>query len=99
MSYVHPDKITRVPINGGELLLSEGYDILHFFQPLGVFMLKYWDQDGRGISNVMIDEENGFRLSEMTGTLIVPRPSIMRSEHEMIVQWRSDNLDDADFGL
>lgn len=99
MGYIKPDAIAKVPIIGGELLLSPGYDVLHYFAPLGAVMLKYWNQEGSGMSNVLMTEESGHALAEQVGLMIVERPFIFVSEHESLVQWRADNLNDGDYGL
>lgn len=98
-NYVRPDTLSRVPITGGELILSPGYDVLHHFEPLGAFMLKYWDTDKNNMSNVLLRGASALYLMVNCGLTVVERPFILASEHESLVQWQSDSITDADFGL
>lgn len=98
-SYVKPDMLTRVPIQGGELVLSPGYDVVHYFPPLGAMMLKYWNTDNNGMSNVMVSIESGTALSEHCGLSVVTRPFILATEHEALLDWRSRELTDEAYGF
>jgi hypothetical protein len=99
VSYVRPDVITRVPITGGELKLSSAYDTVHLFQPLGAAMLKYWNTDGGGMSNVLMELDQALLLAKVGQLAIIERPFIMVSEHESLVGWRAANLNEGEFGL
>jgi hypothetical protein len=97
VSYIRPDALTRVPIIGGELSLSSAYDTVHLFQPLGAAMLKYWNSDG-GMSNVLMELDQALILSKVAQLALIERPFILASEHENLVNWRAQNLEE-DFGL
>ena len=98
MNYVRPDQITTVPIQGGELKLSVGYDVIHTFRYFGASILKYWSPDGV-MCNVMLNDDTAVALSEASGLMIVERPFMLASEHESLVTWRADNLSEGDFEL
>lgn len=93
MSYVQPDILSRIPIEGGELLVSPAYDVIHEFKPLGAYMLKYWNPENNGCSNVLLDRENATKLAAQTGLLIVQRPFIIASEHKIYLDWQVEQFD------
>lgn len=98
-NYIRPDMLSRVPIIGGELTLSPGYDVIHVFRPLGAVMLKYWNTDGGGMSNVLMSEEQGMALGNIAGLAVVERPFILATEHEQLIKWQADQMRDSDFGF
>lgn len=99
MAYIRKDRLTSIPINGGELILSSGYDVIHLFNPLGKAMLKYWNQDSGGMSNVIMDMDNAVRLGHIADLSVVQRPFILASECEMIRNYEAENLNESDFDL
>jgi hypothetical protein len=99
MKYVQPDICHRVPIQGGELILSPAYDVVHFFPQIGGVMLKYWNSEGNGMSNVLMTPEMGYALADSCGLSIVERPFIMATEHEQLINWQTQSLKEGDFGL
>ena len=93
MSYIRDDFATKIPIQGGELILSPAYDILHYFPPLGAFMLKYFKPDGTGMSDVLLDRTNAEKLAHHAGLIVVERQFILRTEHERMVEWQLEQFD------
>lgn len=93
MSYIRPDVVTKVPIEGGELVLSPAYDILHAFPPLGAYMLKYFKPDGTGMANVLLDRTNAEKLAHGAGLIVVERTFITASENEMLIEWQMEKFD------
>lgn len=99
MGYTQPDKITRVPIEGGELRLSTAFDVIHKYPPLGAYILKYWDSENRGMSNVLMTDSSAEFLVAHAGLLVVERTFITHSEHDALLQWQTSQLTDGQFGL
>lgn len=99
LNYIRKDTLSKVPIQGGELILSPGYDVIHHFEPLGAMMLKYWNTEGNTMCNVMIQPSSGLFLMEHCGLSIVDRPFILASEHEALISWQAEQMTDRDFGL
>lgn len=93
-----PDRLTRIGIEGGELLLHPGFDVVHYFPPLGSFMLKYFNEGGGGMSNVMMHEASARYIVAEAGLEIVNRGRMFDSEHDALMQWQVGNFD-AEFGL
>lgn len=98
-NYIRPDMLMKVPIQGGELVLSPGYDVVHYFPPLGAMMLKYWNTDNNGMSNVLMTVESGAALADHCGLSVISRQFILASEHESLVDWQAGQLKDGDFGF
>lgn len=99
MSYIQPDRLTRVPIEGGELILHAGFDVVHFFPPLGSYMLKYFNEGGGGMSNIMMHESSAQYIVAQAGLEVIRRPGIFESENDALMQWQAEQLMDGDFGL
>lgn len=97
--YIQPDRLTRVPIEGGELRLSAAFDVLHKFEPLGAYVLKYWDSDNGGMSNVMMTNSSAEFLVNQAGLMVVERKFITESENMALITWQANQLTDGDFGL
>lgn len=96
-SYIRADTLFRVPIEGGELRLSPAFDVLHKFDPLGAYVLKYWDSESHGMSNVMMTESSAKFLVSQAGLMVVERPFITASEHEALLSWTAQQLNEGDF--
>lgn len=97
MWYIQPDRITQVPIQDGELRLSPAFDVLHKFEPLGAYILKYWDSDSHGMSNVMMTDASADFLVAEAGLMVVERPFITASEHDALLQWRTAQLSEEGY--
>lgn len=98
-NYVRKDVVHRVPIQNGELLLSPSYDVLHHFQPLGVWLLKYWNQDSHTMCDVMLEDKAAKFLIDTCGIMTVERTFCGEFEHEHIVEWQANMLDETNLGL
>lgn len=99
MGYIQPDRLTKLPINGGELILHAGFDVVHFFPPLGSYILKYFNESGGGMSNVMLHPDSARYVVEKSGIEVVNRPCIFESENECLMQWQAEQLTDGEFGF
>lgn len=97
MSYIKPDRIFTVPIADGELYVSPATDFLHYFRPLGVYMLKYWDLDNEPprLCNVMMGEESAKWLMDKCDVECFDRKSIGEQEHEQLIHWQASELESS----
>ena len=94
MSYVQPDKIYNVPIEDGFLHLSPAYDVLHHFQPIAAWILKYWNTESGGLSDVIMCEDSARFLIKACGIQVLERDSITEFEYERVLTWRTELLTD-----
>ena len=95
--YVQPDRMYRIPIIDGELHVSPSYDILHRFEPLGAWVLKYWnvDHDPPQFSNVPMSNEAALFLIEECGIQVCYRTFIGTEEHKHLLDWQTGQIDDS----
>lgn len=101
MSYIKPDLLYTVPIDNGELHISPSMDFLHFFPPLGAYMLKYYDVDHvpPRMCNVMLNEDSARFLMDHCKVEVIFRESMGVEEHEQLLGWQAQELSDAAYGL
>jgi len=81
-SFVKPDELTRVNIEGTDQYFMVGakYDRVDFIQPLGAFMLKFYDDEG-GLATLHVDGDTAIRVAEYAGLPIVERETCTLSEY------------------
>ncbi len=97
--FVRPDVIHRVPIKGGELLLSPSHDFLHHWRRNGAWMLKYvnMESDPPSFHNVILGEEAAQFLIQECGIEVCYREYMGTQEFNHYLQWQEMNLDQLDF--
>jgi hypothetical protein len=96
--FVRADVVHRVPIQGGELLISPSMDFLHHF-PNGAWVLKYWDSenDPPRFCNVFMHEDSANYLVENCDVEVMPREFMGTAEHEQYLGWAATQLTELDF--
>lgn len=99
MSYISPDRLYSVPVDNGILHISPSMDFLHFFPPLGAYMLKYYDVDHvpPRMCNVMMNEDSARFLMENCKVEVIFRESMGVQEHEQLLTWQASQLSDSAF--
>lgn len=95
--YIQPDMCFTVPIEGGHLLLSRSYDVLHHFAPLNAFILKYWNQETRAMCDVIMHPESAAFLIDKCGIGVLERDGISTTEHERLLEFQQGDLSALDF--
>lgn len=91
---VIPDSVTVVPITGGELRLHPAYDVVHRFEWLGFNILKYWNQEAGGVSNIAIDDQAAVFLHADVGIEVLQRRKISAHEYVIYQDWVASKLDE-----
>lgn len=101
MGYVKPDKVYKVPVTDGELKICPTIDFIHFFPPLGAYILKYFNMESEPprLCNVPMDEKAAYFLMQQCEVECVFRESMGEEEHDQWVNWQTTELNEADFGL
>lgn len=101
MGYVKPDKVYNIPIIGGELQICPSIDFLHFFPPLGAFLLKYFNMDivPPKLCNVPMNEQAAYFLMQQCEVECIFREHMGEEEHDQWVNWQAGQISEADFGL
>lgn len=94
-----PDRLFRVPIEGGELCLSPSYDFLNYFPFVGAYILKYFNQEAQppALCDVMLSERSAKWLMDTCGIECLERKTMSVSEHDRWIEWSSMQLE-AEYG-
>lgn len=97
--FIRKDQIHRVPIQGGELMVSSSHDFLHHFSRNGAWILKYWESNHEPprFHNVVLAEEAAHWLMENCDLEVCERRFMGEQEHEHFMQWQEVNLGELDF--
>lgn len=99
---IRPDDLypVRMEQDGAEALevgVNAKYDRVDFYRPLGIWMLKFYSDDG--LMSIYTDEHNARRVAEAAELPIVERPFIFNSEHEGWIKAETGKLTDELFEL
>ncbi len=98
--FVRPDKMTTIPITGGEMNISPAHDFIHYWPRIGAYILKYVDtgEDGQRQCNVPLQKEQAEWLIEECG---MEQPYIRTfmgaEEHNHFIEYQMTQLDHLDF--
>ncbi len=85
--------------NASMLQVSLGHDVLHHFEPLGLFVLKYWDGESAGTSNLLIPGEHADSMIHTMGLPVVEREHITEAEHNQIINYQASFITDSMFDI
>ena len=99
---VTPNRTYRVPMPDGDILLNASFDTLMYYEPLNAWWVRYIDAEAERVEDaqkmVVLTEENGRRLLDMTDLPYVTRESITELEHGLLVgvlgKWIAESMFD-----
>ena len=99
--FVKDDKVYRVPIQDGELQMSPAHDFLHYFAPIGAWILKYLNAENNPptMHTLYLNNEQAEFLIENCELEVLHRKHIRYTEYQGWIEWLAGNLNEEDFGL
>lgn len=99
--FIRPPRVYTVPSQAGELQISLEHDILHHWEKVGAWMLKYIEATEEGISlkNIVLAEEGARWLIDNCGVVVCERDWISTQEHEHWLEFQTMTLTDEMFGI
>lgn len=99
-----PDVIHEMPISdGNSVQLFGAFDHLYYFPPLDVHWLRYYDDESRSISMIVLTEEGAKQILATTDVPYSVRETIFKREHDVLVQalgnWATADMFDIDIDV
>lgn len=96
---IHPDDFYPINLTHDDgsiertVPVSAKYDRVDYYEPLGLYMLKLYD-DEVGLMCVFVDQDSAMRAVAEAELPLVTREFIFKSEYEGYLQAQANKIDD-----
>ncbi len=101
---IHPDDFYPINLTNPDgtiertIPVNAKYDRVDFYEPLGLYMLKLFD-DEVGLVCAFVDQDSAMRAVAEAELPLVNREFIYQSEYEGYLQAQEGHITDEEFGL